>query len=207
MEGHTRPASGSTRGRGVWKTFFLLLLVAASLWGAVSGIRILSMADRVDHYIYETNFVGHALVVLGVPGEAPLAWNDSHNGWDIPIPARSQVLLTSTPASDLSIYGGHYMRREDGSLLALPYQTPTAEVPFAALGPRSGPMPIDLDAKTYVEFWTYSPMVLCAPCPKDVIPAPLASRDAVRAAAKDELLRRIRSGELRIEALDVRDTQ
>ena len=165
------------------------------------------MSNKIDHYIYETNFVGHALVVLGVPGEAPLVWNDSHNGWDIPIPADTQILLTSTPASELSIYASHQMLREDGSLLALPYQTPNKDVPFAALGPRSGPMVIDLDANTYVEFWTFSPMTLCAPCPEDVIPAPLGSRDAVRKAAQDALLRRIRAGEIPLEALDVRDTQ
>lgn len=165
------------------------------------------MSNKLDHYIYETNFIGPALVVFGVPGEAPLAWNDDHNGWDLPIPADSQILLTSTPASEASIYASHKMRSADGTLVDLPYQTPTEDKPIAAVGPRSGPMAIDLDAKTFVEFWTYSPMTLCDPCPEGVVPAALTSRDAVRQAASSHLLTRIKSRDIPREALDIRDTQ
>lgn len=165
------------------------------------------MSDRLDYYIYEPNFVGAALVVFGVPGEAPLVWNDAHNGWDISIPANTQILFTSTQASEVSIYVSHRMLDFDGNLQEMPYQTPTEQMLYAAVGPRSSPMAIDLDAKTYVEFWTYSPMTLCDPCPRDAVPASLTSRDAVYDAAKGQLLHRIQQGEIPREVLDIREIQ
>lgn len=165
------------------------------------------MTDKLDHYIYEYRFVGPAYIVFGVPNAEAVAWNEEHNGWDFRIPSDTQMILTSMNAQDASVQGSHQMVWDDGSLKQLPYKTPRVDSPYAAVGPRSEPLNVDIGPGKYVSFWAYSPMTLCDPCPTDQIYPKMTTRDAVRDAVEAEILRRIRTGEIPLSLLEVKDAQ
>lgn len=165
------------------------------------------MADKLDYYIYEYQFVGPAYIVFGVPNAETVPWNEKHNGWDFRIPSDTQMILTSMSAQEASTQVSHQMVWGDGALKQLPYKVPTPDSPYAAVGPRSGPLSVDIGSGKYVSFWAYSPMTLCNPCPTDQIYPTMTTRDAVLDAVEAEILRRIRTGEIPLSSLEVKDAQ
>lgn len=202
-----RLASKNTRIGGTWKIFFQLVLGGVLLWGAVTSLRIWVMTDRLDHYIFEYGFVGPAYIVFGVPNADPAFWNEGHNGWDFNISTDTQVLFTVTSESEVSFYSSNEMKQPDGSLMRLPYKDVQKGFPYAAIGPRSAPIDIDIGNGKYVRFWTRSPITLCDPCLEDQEYPQFRERASLRAWVISELTRRIQTGEIPISSLELLEYQ
>lgn len=165
------------------------------------------MSDKLDYFIYDDGFVGPGYVVFGVPNAPAVPWNNDHKGWDFHIPSVTQFILTSMSVEDAATQATHKMLQDDGALRQLPYKTPKHDSPYAAVGPRSGPLSVDIGPGKYVEFWTYSPMTLCDPCPTDQAYPAMTTWNAVEEAVKTEILRRIKTGEIPLSSLEVQDAQ
>lgn len=117
------------------------------------------------------------------------------------------MILTSMTAQDASGQSTHQMVWDDGSLKQIPCRTPRADSPYAGVGPRSESLNVDIGPGKYVSFWAYSPMTLYDPCPTDQIYPKMTTRDAVRNAVEAEILSRIRTGEIPLSSLKVKDAQ
>lgn len=207
MENQTRPPSGRNEPWRIWKICLIAALGPIVILAITLHSRGLVMSSKLDYYIYDHNFIGDAIIIFGVPGAPAVPWNNEHNGWDFHIPSDTQILMTSMDVSEVSTQGVHQMRRGDGTLDQLPYKTPSPERPYAAVGPRSGPISVDLSRGKFVEFWAFRTLTLCNPCREGTPQPALTSNEAVERAAQALLLSGIRDGRIPLSALEVQDAQ
>lgn len=207
MENQTRPPSEI---RELWRVWKICLMAALGLAGIIAitlHSRGLLMSVKLNYYIYDHNFIGDGIIIFGVPGAPAVPWNNEHNGWDFHIPSDTQILMTSMDVSDVSTQGVHQMRRADGTLEQLPYKAPDPDRPYAAAGPRSGPIIVDLSPGKFVEFWAFRTLTLCEPCRVDTLHPALTSSEAVERAAQALLLSGISDGRIPLSALKVQNAQ
>lgn len=165
------------------------------------------MTNKLDHYIFEHGFVGHALVVFGVPNAEPILWNNEHNGWDFNMPSDTQILWTSMQVNDRSWGAITLMKQPNGKPRKLAIQTNDGRYPYFSRLGGSGPIKVDIGDRKYVRFWAEFKYIQCDPCPSDQEYSLFSTREKVEEIVITELTRRIKSEEILLSSLEILEYQ